>query len=113
TTAEARIADIVHWRREHQPGGQNAGSVFTNPPGDSAGRIIEAAGLKGARRGSAHVSLKHANFVQVDDGGSADDVAALILEVRQRVQEDAGMDLEPEVCLVGFDTGRHRWPTSR
>ncbi|HET9442873.1 MAG TPA: FAD-binding protein, partial [Acidimicrobiales bacterium] len=69
--SEAVIADIVRWRREHQPGGQNAGSVFTNPPGDSAGRLIDAAGLKGLRRGSASVSLKHANFFQADEGGSA------------------------------------------
>jgi UDP-N-acetylmuramate dehydrogenase len=82
--------------------------VFTNPPGDSAGRIIEAAGLKGARRGSAHVSTKHANFIQVDDGGSADDVVALIQEVRQRVRAEAGVGLHPEVCLVGFDTGGSR-----
>ncbi len=108
TTAEGRIADIVRWRREHQPGGQNAGSVFTNPPGDSAGRIVEAAGLKGARRGSAHVSAKHANFIQVDGGGSADDVVALIREVRERVRAEAGVDLEPEVCLVGFHTA-HDW----
>ncbi len=104
--SEARIADIVRWRREHQPGGQNAGSVFTNPPGDSAGRIVEAAGLKGARWGSAHVSTKHANFIQVDDGGSADDVVALIRQVRERVRAEVGVDLEPEVCLIGFGTGR-------
>jgi len=103
SASEDRIADIVRWRREHQPGGQNAGSVFTNPPGDSAGRIIEAAGLKGARWGSAQVSPKHANFIQVDDGGSADDVVALIRHVRQRVWAEAGVALEPEVCLVGFD----------
>ncbi len=108
SASEARIADIVRWRREHQPGGQNAGSVFTNPPGDSAGRVIEAAGMKGARRGSAHVSSKHANFIQVDDGGSADDVVALIREVRERVRAEAGVDLEPEVCLVGFDAGGSR-----
>ena len=74
----ARIAEIVKWRREHQPGGQNAGSVFTNPPGDAAGRIVEAAGLKGFRIGTAAVSDKHANFIQADPGGSADDVADLI-----------------------------------
>jgi len=108
SASEERIADIVRWRREHQPGGQNAGSVFTNPPGDSAGRIIEAAGMKGARQGSAHVSSKHANFIQVDDGGSADDVVALIREVRERVRTKAGVDLEPEVCVVGFDAGGSR-----
>lgn len=99
----ARIADVVRWRREHQPGGQNAGSVFTNPPGDSAGRLIDACGLKGRRRGSAHVSEKHANFVQADDGGSADDVVALIEEVQHVVQAQTGVRLHPEVRLVGFD----------
>ena len=68
-------AAIVTWRREHQPGGSNAGSVFTNPEGDSAGRLIEAAGLKGYRLGTAHVSEKHANFIQADEDGRADDVA--------------------------------------
>ena len=102
TASEARIAEIVRWRREHQPGGQNAGSVFTNPPGDSAGRVIDAAGLKGLRRGSAQVSTKHANFIQVDDGGSAEDVLALIREVQRRVRAEAGVTLVPEVRLVGF-----------
>ena len=102
-TSEAEIAEIVRWRRAHQPGGQNAGSVFTNPPGDSAGRLIEAAGAKGLRIGSAHVSVKHANFIQVDEGGSADDVWRLMQTVRAAVRESAGVDLEPETRLVGFD----------
>lgn len=101
--AEARISEIVRWRREHQPGGQNAGSIFTNPPGDSAGRLVDACGLKGFRVGSAHVSTKHANFFQADDGGSADDVVKLIEEVRRRVREQTGIDLHPEVKTVGFD----------
>jgi UDP-N-acetylmuramate dehydrogenase len=100
--AEAAIADIVRWRREHQPGGQNAGSVFTNPEGDSAGRLVEAAGLKGHRRGSAYVSPKHANFFQADEGGSADDVRDLIEEVRQRVEATSGVRLVPELRMVGF-----------
>ena len=102
-TSEAEIAEIVRWRRAHQPGGQNAGSVFTNPPGDSAGRLIEAAGAKGLRIGSAHVSVKHANFIQADEGGSADDVWRLMQKVRAAVRESAGVDLEPETRLVGFD----------
>jgi len=102
-TSEQEIAEIVRWRREHQPGGQNAGSVFTNPPDDSAGRLIDAAGLKGFRVGSAHVSTKHANFFQADDGGSADDVRALIDEVRRRVLEATGVSLVPELRMVGFD----------
>jgi UDP-N-acetylmuramate dehydrogenase len=101
--SEAELAEIVRWRREHQPGGQNAGSVFTNPPGDSAGRLVEAAGLKGFRVGSAHVSAKHANFIQADEGGSADDVLALVQEVQRRVEDRTGVRLEPELRLVGFE----------
>ena len=67
--AEQAVADIVRWRRENQPGGSNAGSVFVNPDGDSAGRLVEAAGLKGMRLGTAQVSAKHANFIQADEGG--------------------------------------------
>ena len=99
---ERELAEIVAWRRAHQPGGQNAGSVFTNPAGDSAGRLIDAAGCKGLRRGSAEVSTKHANFFQADAGGSADDVVALMDEVRRRVQDHSGVDLVPETRLVGF-----------
>ena len=105
-TSEAEIAEIVQWRREHQPGGQNAGSVFTNPPGDSAGRLVDAVGLKGLRVGSAHVSTKHANFIQADDGGSADDVVRLVQEVQRRVEEATGVRLTPELRLVGFEDGR-------
>lgn len=100
--AEAEIAEIVRWRRDHQPGGPNAGSVFTNPPGDSAGRLVEAAGAKGLRIGSAEVSTKHANFIQADDGGRADDVLALMVEVQRRVLETSGVRLRPETRLVGF-----------
>jgi UDP-N-acetylmuramate dehydrogenase len=100
--AESRISEIVQWRRDNQPGGQNAGSVFANPAGDSAGRLIDAAGLKGFRIGTAQVSEKHANFFQADAGGSAGDVLALIREVRRRVREAMGVDLAPEVKLVGF-----------
>ena len=100
--AAALIAEIVRWRRENQPGGSNAGSVFTNPPGDSAGRLIDACGLKGERLGTAEVSTKHANFIQCDDGGSADDVAGLIVRVRTAVREATGVDLVPELRTVGF-----------
>jgi UDP-N-acetylmuramate dehydrogenase len=98
------IADIVRWRREHQPGGSNAGSVFTNPPDDSAGRLIDQAGLKGYRIGSAEVSPKHANFIQADAGGSADDVHRLIDEVRRRVLDRSGVELRTEVRMIGFDS---------
>jgi UDP-N-acetylmuramate dehydrogenase len=99
---DAVLSEIVRWRREHQPGGQNAGSVFTNPAGDSAGRLIDAAGAKGLRVGTASVSDKHANFIQAEPGGSADDVAALMAQVRRRVLEHSGVELHPETVLVGF-----------
>jgi UDP-N-acetylmuramate dehydrogenase len=98
---EQRVAEIVEWRREHQPGGANAGSVFRNPPGDSAGRLIEASGLKGLRVGGAVVSTKHANFVQGEEGATSSDVLALIALVRARVREAAGVELETEVHVVG------------
>lgn len=96
------LRGIVRWRREHQPGGQNAGSVFTNPPGDSAGRLIDDAGLKGLRVGSAEVSTKHANFIQADPGGSAADIVALMREVIRRVHDETGVVLHAETRLVGF-----------
>ena len=99
------VTAIVRWRREHQPGGSNAGSVFTNPQGDSAGRLIEAAGLKGFRMGTAHVSEKHANFIQADKDGRADDVHALMAHVRDVVSEQSGVALRAEVRLLGFDGG--------
>jgi UDP-N-acetylmuramate dehydrogenase len=101
-TAEATIAEIVRWRRENQPGGANAGSVFVNPPDDSAGRLVDLAGCKGLRRGTAEVSPKHANFIQADEGGSADDIFALMVEVQARVHERTGVLLRPETRLVGF-----------
>lgn len=101
--AEATVADVVRWRRAHQPGGANAGSVFTNPPGDAAGRLVEMAGLKGYRHGSAAVSDKHANFVQADAGGSADDVRAVIEHVRAEVARRSGVELVPELVMVGFE----------
>jgi UDP-N-acetylmuramate dehydrogenase len=100
--AEETLTEIVRWRREHQPGGSNAGSVFVNPPDDSAGRLVDAAGLKGVRMGTAQVSTKHANFIQADNGGSADDVWRLVRHVRAEVQRHTGVTLVPEVKMVGF-----------
>lgn len=102
----ARIDEIVRWRREHQPGGQNAGSVFTNPPDDTAGRLIEAAGCKGMRIGGASVSEKHANFFVAEPGASAADVYALVGSVQRRVEEASGVHLETELRFVGFDGNR-------
>jgi UDP-N-acetylmuramate dehydrogenase len=98
----ALLSEIVAWRRAHQPGGPNAGSVFTNPEGDSAGRLVEAVGAKGLRIGTAEVSTKHANFIQADEGGRADDVYALMAEVRRRVREATGVELHPETRCLGF-----------
>jgi UDP-N-acetylmuramate dehydrogenase len=100
---DERISEIVRWRRENQPGGQNAGSVFMNPLGDSAGRLIDATGLKGYEIGSAMVSEKHANFIQVKPNGSADDVYRLMKVVHARVLEETGVSLETETVMVGFD----------
>jgi len=100
------VAAIVKWRRENQPGGSNAGSVFTNPEGDSAGRLIEEAGLKGFRLRSAHVSEKHANFIQADKEGRADDVRALLEHVRGVVEDRYGVRLATEVRLLGFGDGK-------
>ncbi|MEZ5295723.1 MAG: hypothetical protein R2697_05455 [Ilumatobacteraceae bacterium] len=103
--AEAEISEIVRWRREHQPGGQNCGSVFVNPvPGEvTSGGLIDGLGLRGFRIGTAWVSDKHANFIQADEGGSAADVRAVMETVRARVADETGYRLRSEVRLVGFD----------
>lgn len=99
-----RVDEIVRWRRQHQPGGQNCGSVFVNPvPGEvSAGELIDNLDLRGFRIGSAEVSDKHANFIQADGDGSADDVVKVMDVVRQRVRETTGFELRSEVRLLGF-----------
>jgi UDP-N-acetylmuramate dehydrogenase len=103
--SEAELADIVRWRREHQPGGQNAGSVFVNPvPGElSAGEVIDGLGLRGLRIGTAAVSPKHANFIQADEHGRADDVRAVMAMVRRRVLDATGIALRSEIRQIGFD----------
>ncbi|HVE98380.1 MAG TPA: UDP-N-acetylmuramate dehydrogenase [Mycobacteriales bacterium] len=100
-----RLDELRAWRRATQPLRQrNCGSVFTNPDGDSAGRLVEAAGCKGRRRGGARISEKHANSIVVDEPATAADVRALIAEVRAEVVRAGGPLLEPEVRLVGrFD----------
>jgi UDP-N-acetylmuramate dehydrogenase len=101
---ELRLAEIVKWRRENQPGGQNAGSVFVNPVSgaSSAGALIDGLGLRGYRIGTAEISEKHANFIQADEDGNADDVVELMTFVRQRVAEAHGIELRSEIRLVGF-----------
>lgn len=100
--AKALVSEIVRWRRQHQPGGSNAGSVFTNPEGAAAAELVERCGLKGRRLGTAQVSEKHANFIQADEGGSADDVRRLLDLVRHEVAEEVGVELVPELHMVGF-----------
>ncbi len=91
-------------RRRTQPHGiPSAGSVFKNPPGDHAGRIIEELGLKGLRRGGAMISSLHANFIVNTGGASAGDVLGLIDEVRQQVQRSCGIHLELEIQVLGED----------
>jgi UDP-N-acetylmuramate dehydrogenase len=105
-TIKARLDDIRHWRQAHQPLGlPSAGSVFRNPPGDSAGRLIEAAGLKGLRIGGAVVSEKHANFIVNDQKGTAADVRHLAERVGAEVLARHGVALALEIAFVGDWTG--------
>jgi UDP-N-acetylmuramate dehydrogenase len=96
-----RIASFLRWRRENQPPGRSAGSVFKNPQGDSAGRLIDAAGGKGLSVGGAHVSDMHANFIVASPDATATDVWTLIGRLRVLVREHAGVELEPEVRFLG------------
>ncbi len=95
------IDEHKQYRKRTQPPQQSAGSVFKNPPGDFAGRLIEAVGMKGRMHGKAQISERHANFIVNVGGASAADVAALIREARGRVYEQFGVELELEVELRG------------
>jgi UDP-N-acetylmuramate dehydrogenase len=98
----ARLDELRAWRRRVQPiGERTCGSVFTNPDGDSAGRLVEAAGLKGFAVGGARVSPLHANFIEAAPGASAADVHALIRHMQEAVVASGGPLLEPEVREVG------------
>lgn len=102
------MREAIRWRRDNQPGGTlNAGSIFRNPPGDAAGRIIDSLGLKGMRRGGAHVSHRHANFFVADPGTRSQDVYDLVGAVRRLVHDQSGILLEPEVRFVGRFTPTH------
>lgn len=98
----AAMDEARAWRRETQPIAEpNCGSVFTNPPGDHAARLVDATGCKGMRVGGARVSEKHANFIVAGPQARAADVLELIGRVQSAVEERWGIHLEPEVRLVG------------
>lgn len=96
------MEDARAWRRATQPLAEpNCGSVFKNPPGDHAARLVDAAGAKGLRIGGASVSTKHGNFIVAAPEASASDVRTLMTAVQRRVLDRFGVVLEPEVQLVG------------
>jgi len=100
--SEAIMREITQWRKENQPGGTfNAGSVFKNPPGTSAGFLIDSTGLKGFTVGGARVSERHANFFEAVPGARAQDVFDLVWEVQRRVRDASGIALEPEIRFAG------------
>ncbi len=101
---ERRATEFNTRRRASQPPGATIGSMFKNPPGDFAGRLLEAAGLKGARIGGAEISQVHANFFVNDASASAQDVMSLINLAREKVARQFSIDLELEVELLG------EWP---
>jgi UDP-N-acetylmuramate dehydrogenase len=105
---KAKLDEIRGWRRDHQPLSQpSAGSVFRNPPANSAGRLIDACGLKGRSAGGAQISEKHANFIVNEGGATAADIRRLADEARAEVAARFGIELEYEVQFIG------EWPKSK
>ena len=99
---QAEVRRLLDRRSDTQPLDiPSCGSVFRNPEGDHAGRLIEASGLRGERIGGAEVSTLHANFITNQGGATADDVLSLIQRIRERVFHDSRIELETEVCIVG------------
>lgn len=97
-----KIREMLEQRNSSQPTGTaNCGSVFRNPPGNYAGRLIEECGLKGKQHGGALVSPKHANFIINEQGATSSDIEALIALVRKTVEDQTGVALIPEVCMIG------------
>ena len=98
----ARTDEITRQRKAGQPWGvRSLGSVFKNPPGDHAGRLVEAAGLKGRRAGGAQISTKHANFIVNTGGATAADVLSLVATAHDTVLERFGVELEREIVVLG------------
>lgn len=103
---ERLMREITAWRKQHQPGGTlNAGSVFKNPAGDAAGRLIDGCGLKGFKVGGVSVSERHANFFVATEAATAQDVFDLVGEVRRLVAERTGVELQPELRFLGDFSG--------
>lgn len=103
-----RVRELVAKRKRSQPSGYpNSGSMFRNPPGDYAGRLIEAAGFKGSRIGRAEISQRHANFILNLGGAKAGEVWGLMEMARAEVRKRFGIELEPEIRFLG------EWPESR
>jgi UDP-N-acetylmuramate dehydrogenase len=97
-----KVSGYLKERKARQPlEYPSGGSVFKNPPGGHAGRLIDEAGLKGERRGGAMISPKHANFIVNTGGATADDILALMALAREKVEERTGIQLEPEIRLAG------------
>jgi UDP-N-acetylmuramate dehydrogenase len=102
SAVRARTDDVQARRKATQPYGiRSLGSVFKNPSGDAAGRLLEAAGLKGRRVGGAQVSPKHANFIVNADGATASDVLQLVQVAHDEVLQRFGVDLEREIVVIG------------
>lgn len=102
---EDEMRSITRWRKSNQPGGTlNAGSVFKNPEGGSAGAIIDGLGLKGQRFGPVQVSPIHANFLVAADAATANDIFSFVCQIRATVRDRTGIELEPEIRFLGeFD----------
>jgi len=103
---QAKMDEYTTMRRSSQPTGASLGSIFKNPPGDYAGRLIEAAGLKGKNIGKVEISQKHTNFFISQESASASDYAALIRLVQQQVMKKFGISLDLEIELLGDWTDR-------
>jgi UDP-N-acetylmuramate dehydrogenase len=96
-----KVAEFDQHRLDAQPRGRNSGSIFKNPAGHRAWQLVDAAGLRGERRGDAQISEKHCNFILNLGNARAADVCALMTEARRRVREQTGIELENEVELIG------------
>ncbi|HUM03141.1 MAG TPA: UDP-N-acetylmuramate dehydrogenase [Thermoanaerobaculia bacterium] len=99
-TIRARMAEVAGKRKKALPSQPNAGSIFRNPPGDFAGRLLEACGMKGRRVGGAEVSAVHANVIVNRGGATARDVRSLMTEMRRAVKERFGVELDPEIEVL-------------